>query len=123
MVHHDGVAVDVGDAGPRVGRARYLVRGGRGWEPGAEVDELVDALLRHVGNRAGQEALVLLHDMADARDKAGQLFRQVTVGREVVTAAEQEVVHPRRVGHGRVETSHAIILMTRHGSISENSGR
>jgi hypothetical protein len=108
VVHHHRVVVHVGDAGPRVGRAGDLVRGRRGRQPAADIDELVDVLFGYPGNRAGKESLVLPHDVTDVRDEAAQPVSQLTVGCEVVPSAEQEVIDPGGVGHGRVESWHVV---------------
>jgi hypothetical protein len=119
VAHHHRVVVHVGDAGPWVGRAGDLVRGRRGRQPAADIDELIDALLGDPGNRAPKEPLVLLHDVANVRDKAAQPVSQLTVGCEVVPSAEQKVVDPGGVGHGRIESWHVV---DPNGARPERSG-
>jgi hypothetical protein len=90
----DRVVVDVDDAGAGLHRAGDLVHVGRRRDAGAQVDELVDALLGHVANGAHQEAAVGPHQVTLLGMGGYHLLGRLAVGGEVVLASQPVVVHP-----------------------------
>jgi hypothetical protein len=64
---HDRIVVDVGHRSRRAGLLRCHVRVRGGWQPGAKVDELRDALSGHPGDRSFDEPPALRDGLEDRR--------------------------------------------------------
>ena len=103
MHEHDRVVVHVDHARIRGVPQGHLVDVLLGGQAGADVEELPDALLGHVLHGADQEAPVRLGPLFEVGGEPQQVLRRLTVGGEVVLAAEQVVVDAGRAGHGRVD--------------------
>jgi phosphoglucomutase len=93
MRDHYRVVIDVGDRGLRVGRLCCFVgvRGGR--QPGAQVDELTDALPGQPGDGPPHEAPALRDGLGDRGIDRQQLFGDRPVRGEVVLAAQEVIVN------------------------------
>src|SRR6185437_2372969 len=103
---HQRVVVHVDDPAARRGGLCDLVGVARGRQPGADVEELTDALgSRQVAHRPGQERPVGLGGQPDAGIDADCGVPGAPVGREVVLAAQPVVVDARDVRHVDVETT------------------
>ncbi len=109
--HHHRVVVDVHHAAVRRGPSRAtgpgdLVHAAHGGQSGADVEELPDPQVAdQVADRTPEEEPVLEHRAAHdiLAQHVESPARRLTVSREVVLAAEHEVVHPRDVRHLRAE--------------------
>ena len=103
---YDGVVVDVENpcaAGDLLGDLVHVSRGG---QAGADVDELPDpVLLGEDPHHPAQERPVSPGDERQLRHHLDELVSRGTVGREVVLALEEVVVHPGDVGRGGVQSS------------------
>jgi hypothetical protein len=94
--------VHVDDAGSRGGFLHNLVGVADGGQPGAEVDELADALFCDPSGGALVESAVRPCPVLHLGDQRADVLRGVAVGLVVVRAAEDVVIHPRRARDCRV---------------------
>src|SRR5262249_48230717 len=92
---HARVVVHVHHAGGGVDRLGDLVRVLHRGQPGAEVEELVDALHRHVPDGTAERGPVEPRAVATVAYGRHRLGGDRTVYREVVLAAEDRVIDPR----------------------------
>jgi hypothetical protein len=108
---HERVVVDVHDAGRRRGFLGDLVDVVRGGQPGTDVEELPDAGFGgQVPDGAAEECPVLSRRDPDERRVPQHLRRRLPVGREVILAADEVVVHPGGMGPGRVDLGRRFLL-------------
>ena len=104
VVEHDRVVVHVHHPGLRRRRLRDLVGVVGRRQPGPDVEELPDARLRDQEvHRPGQERPLGPDRDPDIRVGGGDPLGNGAVGREIVLAAQPEVVHPGHVRPARVE--------------------
>ncbi len=98
------VVIDVHNPGPRIDPLGDLMSAVGCGEPGADVDELVNAVaLAHVAHRAGEEAAVADGGGDHLRPPLDHPGGDVAVGRVVVFTADPDVVHTRWVRDGGIE--------------------
>jgi len=97
---HERVVVDVDDPGLRRDLLGDLVRARPDRQAHADVKELADpGLAGQVADRTDQETALLPGDFDDAGEYLHQHVADLTVGREVVLAAQQVVPDPGRMRH------------------------
>ena len=95
---HHGVVVQVYDAGLRVDSLGDLVDVVRGRQARADIKQLRDAgLADQVAHHPAEHGALRLHADLDLRERGDDLVAERAIGREIVFAAEQVVVHPRHV--------------------------
>ncbi|GAB3878555.1 hypothetical protein GCM10029964_029380 [Kibdelosporangium lantanae] len=104
MRDRDRVLVHVQHTGTRVLPLRDLVHVADGRDAGADVQELVDALVGEEPDRAAEKSAVEPGDLAGAGHQLFHPDREIPVRREVVPAAQQEVISPGHTGYGHVDT-------------------
>ena len=125
---HHGVVVDVHDPGVGDDRLGDLVDVLRGRQPGADVEELADAVvLGERGHRAAHEVAVVPDVEVAARVGGQRGGRRVPVHGVVVLATEEDVVDPCRVRLGGVDSPPQLggVLAERvagHGALPGGSG-
>jgi hypothetical protein len=108
-VHGDArVVVHVDHAGRWVDRLGDLVRVLRGRQAGAEVEELADAPVGHVPDRAPQRSPVEPRAIAAVRHGPHRFLGHHAVHGEIVLAAQDGVVDSRHAWHGRVDVRRCI---------------
>jgi len=95
--HRHGVVVHVDNARGGIDAPRDLVDVAAGGQPRADVEELVDALPRQVGDGAAQEGPVGAGGERVVRVDRGERVEGGAVGREVGAAPKRVVVDARRV--------------------------
>src|SRR5215472_17789781 len=79
----------------------------RARQPGTEVEELGDPLLRRqVADGPAEEGPVLPGGRPDGGQRLDRLLGDLPVSGEVVRAAEVVVVHPRWMRLGRIDLRH-----------------
>ncbi len=101
---HEWVVVHVDDAGSRRDPLRDLVGVLGGGQPGADVEELAEPhLTGEELHGPAQERAVLAGGHPDRGERGGHLVGGLTVGGEVVLAAQPVVVPAGRVRHARVD--------------------
>ena len=99
----DGVVVHVNDAGFQRDTLRNLVRVVERRQPRPQVEELADAgLACQVPDDPSEVGPIGPDVMAESGLGRGEFVGHRTVGREVVLAAEQRVVHPGGIGRVQV---------------------
>ncbi len=91
----DRVVVDVDDVHARVDLVRDLADVARRGQPGPDVDQLGDAhLADQVAHHPAQERAIVLGGQRRLGRELHRPARELPVGREVVLAADEVVVHP-----------------------------
>jgi hypothetical protein len=101
---HHRVVVHVHDPRVRCDGLRGLMRAARRRQPGADIEKLADPCLGgEVLDHPGQEGAVGPRPGHHLRAVIHDLFGHLAVSREMILAAQPVPVHPRRVGHRRVE--------------------
>jgi hypothetical protein len=95
--HDDGVDVDVGDPGGRVGLLGDLVHVALGGDARADVQELADTIRGEEPDRPADERAVGPADERGGGFDRGDRPGHVLVGQEVMRAAQPVVINPGRV--------------------------
>jgi hypothetical protein len=98
----DRVTVDVHHAGVRDLRAGYMVYLGVGRDTGAEVNEVLDAAPRHVGERPVQESPSVPDAAGDPVEPGREVIGRITIGGEVRVTPQPVVVDTRDVRNSAV---------------------
>ena len=107
---HDRVVVRVHHAGLGIAGLRDLMHVVRTRQAGADVEELRDArLARQVADGPAQEGPVLPHRGADRAPAFQHLAGDGPVGGEVVLAAEEVVVHARRMRPAHIDLGGTLV--------------
>ena len=97
------VDVDVDDPRLRVDPLGDLVDVADGRDAGADVEELVDATAGQLGDRPAQERPSGAHGVGEIGGHGGDLLGELPVDLEVVRAAQEVVVDPRRTRSAEID--------------------
>lgn len=105
VCNSDGIMIDVGHFRLRVERLSDLVHVAEGRYPGADVQELRDALVQREAYGPPHKGAVRLHDLGKSRHELHGLAGRFPVHLEIVRAAQIEVVHSGHARHRNVNAS------------------
>src|SRR5215469_12958368 len=112
--YHDRVVIHVDNAGALADGGRDLVRVRPGGQPGADVDELGDAVPAHIIHGADKEGAVLPGQSAGQRIDLHQLRGQLAVRREIVLPAQDEVEDAGDVWLAGIERYERLVAHAAH---------
>jgi hypothetical protein len=111
MRNRDRFLIDIHHAARRIGSLGDLMHVAHGRDTRADVEKLADSGVDHEENGSAQEGPSNPDGVPYPRQDLLNLVRHDAVGREVVRAIQEIVVHPSRIGHGRVDALRHPVLV------------